>query len=92
MKLLKPGFSHCFTVSVTNGQYVKYEHGHGITSVECFNDLGELLKDCIMIKCQGSQAQSLFYINSCVGFVKAVTGIKSKAITPYQLYKYLKGV
>lgn len=90
MRFLKKGFSHCYAVGVSNGQYVKYECGHGVTRIDCFDYLGDLLKDCTIVKYHSKRTNRLFYINSCVGFVKAVAGIDCKAITPYQLYKSIR--
>lgn len=90
MRYLKKGFSHCFAISITNGQYVKYECGHGVTRVDVSHDFKKWTKGCIIVKVEPKQGKRLFYINSCVGFVKAVTGLGGLAITPWQLYKRLK--
>lgn len=90
MRYLKKGFSHCFAISVSNGQYVKYESGHGVTRVDCFEDFEHLLKNCIIVKCNGKESSGLFYVNTCVGFVKAIVGITGLSFTPYQLYKKIR--
>lgn len=90
MRFLKKGFSHCFAIGISHGLYVKYESGHGVTRVDVSRDYKQWVKGCIMVKVKAGRSNPVIFLSTCVGFVKAVCGIDSKAVTPYQLYKAVK--
>ncbi len=94
--MLKKGFRHVFCIIKTDGYWVLVDGRDGRPAVEvhglesfdlaqCYRDMGLLVVPAE----QGKGRDVPFVLNNCVGMVKAVLGLKSKAITPYQLYKYL---
>jgi hypothetical protein len=52
--------------------------------VAYYEDLG-----CTVVPVVGGRCRPPFIISSCVGMTKAVLGIHSWALTPWQLYRYL---
>jgi len=87
LRYLKPGFGHCFLIKPDKGKWIKYESGDGVTRVDISDNYDKYTKDSIMVKIKSREAKGLFCLNTCVGFVKLVTGFGGWAFTPYQLFK-----
>jgi hypothetical protein len=100
--LLKRGFKHCFcayqTFSFESGHHwVVLDPAKGLPLIHVTAVTREALVEHYegygyhVIPMRSPQAiKSPFAISSCVGFVKAVMGIRSMALTPWQLYKHMK--
>lgn len=96
-RLLKPGFIHCF-VLLQDMHWVKIEGRHGAVRV---TQLGEHQSGNVVshYRAQGAivvetivyakSVRAPFVARTCVGLVKAMLGIKSFSLTPWQLYKHL---
>lgn len=87
MKWLRHGFSHCFVMRADRGYWLKYESGHGVTRVDSVKDYAELIEDSIIVEIEATKPRRWVSLNTCVGFVKLITGVKGWSLTPYQLYK-----
>lgn len=92
MKCLKKGFSHCYVIQPYFDKWIKYEYGHGKARADILDDVHGLINECIIVKHVRKDIDIRFSYCSCVGFVKAIAGIKSRAVTPYQLFKGLSNV
>ncbi len=100
LRILKPGFRHCFVV-INDGQcWVSYDpmsHHTDITvhHVPAFFDLpgwlagrGHKVVETVIDKTSNKAAPLAIF--SCVEAVKRVLGIHQRGvITPWQLYRYL---
>lgn len=100
--LLKKGFRHVVVAVLTPHGWVEIDYSVGVPVVKVFDptinleayyeQLGYI---CVTTKQNVNKEFkfNLFYGNiliaNCVGLVKAILGIDSFAITPYQLYKRL---
>jgi len=87
LKLLRKNFSHCFVLSNDKGKWIKYESGDGVSRVDIVSNYDECTNDCIIVKIESTERKRMMMLNTCVGFVKFITGIGGLALTPYQLYK-----
>ena len=97
-RFLKPGFRHCF-VAVRNGNYwIAVDGCEGVPLIEVVApgdyDFAAYCraKGFTVIKTEQRTTvpRSPFAIANCVGLTKAVLCIRSTAITPYGLYKFLR--
>ena len=93
---LKTGFVHCFVLVESEGLWIKIEATRGRVQLTILDDV-----TASHYRDQGAVAVETavqlhggfpFAIKSCVGFTKAVMGLKSWAVTPFGLYKYLERV
>lgn len=73
------------------GQWLKYEYGHGRLRIDLLPDFEYDPNHCIIVKMVKRDNNGIFFIKSCVGFAKMFLGIKGLALTPYQLYKQIRG-
>lgn len=96
--LLEPGFRHVFVAILTeNGYWIELDGRAGVMYTEVMTgadfDLKshyEELGHTVVETEQSTHPRSRpLEFTNCVGLVKAVLGIKSWAITPFQLYKYM---
>lgn len=95
---LKPGFRHCFVCVVSNGLWIQIDARYGVPYVKYLTtadfDLGGYFRDlgCTVIETEQRQHAGRFplVVRSCTGLVAAMLCLKSWALTPYQLYKYLR--
>ena len=97
--LLKRGFRHVFCAVVEDNGRAWVEHNlHGTeyvtTSIAPLDyDLAGYYRDLgmIVVEYERPRHRVLGWLlaNSCVGTVKHVLGIRSWAVTPFQLYQYL---
>jgi hypothetical protein len=96
--LLKPGFKHVF-VALLNGNYwIRVDGCRGIPEVEVVcgadYDLAGFYrgKGYTVIETEQGQAPVLAPLvhNNCVGLAKVALCLKSMALTPYGLYRYLE--
>ena len=73
MRWLKKGFSHCFILSCNNGEWYKHEYGHGVFRIDMLSEyeVQHIRESCIIIKHAKSDVRVKWFINDCVGFVKA---------------------
>ena len=97
-RLLKPGFKHVF-VAVHNGNYwIMIDGRAGVPVVEVVApddfDLAGFYRDegftVIETQQRALPPRGPFAIANCVGLAKAILSIRSTAITPYALYRYLR--
>lgn len=101
LRVLKPGFRHCFAVIEVRGRWIVYDPLSNRTEIDIVD--GVTLTDLVHVyRSQGLRVvlvalpptrfepQSLgFY--SCVEAVKRVLGIRApRVITPWNLYNFLK--
>lgn len=96
--LLKRGFRHCFA-AVSNGEYwITIDGGEGFPLIEVaapsdFDLAAHYRKQGfgVIETEQGSTLPSSpLVLANCVGIVTTVLCIRSWAVTPYGLYKYLR--
>lgn len=87
MRWLKDGFSHCFVIRADGNKWLKYESGHGVTRIDSVNHYATLIENGIIVKIQAVERKRWVSLNTCVGFTKLITGIRSWSLTPYQLFK-----
>ena len=102
--LLKNNFKHCFVSFLTEVGWVEIDYRMGIPLVRCMAppefDMNKHYEDNGFITVETKQPRNMRFrfnpfrgnimVANCVGLIKALLGIKSFAITPYQLYKRLK--
>lgn len=92
--LLKPGFRHCFC-AVRHGHYWTVLDGaDGLPAVYVsgVDDLAAWYRDMgwTVVEVERREpVRTLLVAASCVGLVKAVVGIRSRALTPWGLYRHL---
>ena len=90
---LKRGCRHCFLVKPAGNSYIIY--GKGAKSFDLFTIKEEksIIDNIYAIESFNPVKRKgyLFMLNTCVGHIKAILGIKKPFIfTPYQLLKYLR--
>lgn len=96
---LKDGFHHCFCVVSVSGLWLEINSQRGmvtlryLTNADDVFDLGAFYREQGMNVVETTQktdpVRSPLIARNCVGMVKAVLGVRSWAVTPYQLYKHL---
>lgn len=92
--VLKPGFRHVFAAIRSDNCWIVIDSAEGLpffcaTQVD---DLAGFYRDqgFTVIGIERREAiRSLAVPSNCVGLVKASVGIRSWAVTPWQLYKHL---
>lgn len=97
-RLLKPGFRHVFCAVASNGLWIEIDQGRGAPSFrymaeETF-DLADLYRKQGHVVIETTQGNALTWplgLRTCVGTVKAALCIKSAALTPWGLYRHLRG-
>lgn len=96
---LEPGFRHVCAIT-RRGPYWAKADWNGLVSIEVIggspDEVEEYAKSvepgCTVIRRPVElrrPARGVFAVNNCVGFTKQLIGIRSRAITPHQLYKHL---
>ena len=92
----KQGFVHCFVLVHSGGnRWIKIEGKFGTPCFSCvglnnvashYRDQGATIVDTTVSR---ERALSPVVVRTCVGLVKAVLGVRSTALTPFQLYKHI---
>jgi len=95
-RLLNPGFVHCFVLLQTSIGWIKLETRYGVVKVTQLDEFDDIVSHysnqgatVVDTTVYAQSALSPFVVRTCVGMVKAMLGIKSFGLTPWQLYKYL---
>ena len=98
LKMFKKGYRHCFVAIRYKDVFVVLEDSFegfypNLMLKEDFFRFTNLNKCSIIIKKGSEPAKKRFGIwywaPTCVNFVKTVGNLRTRAQTPYQLYKYL---
>jgi hypothetical protein len=92
-RFIREDMGHCYVIVPSNGKFIvagkntgKYE----LYNVDSINDIIGANDITVGYK-QEATSINLFALNTCVGNVKQMLGIKKPFIwTPYQLYKHIK--
>lgn len=96
--LLKRGYRHVFAAVQAGDYWVSIDGRMGVPVIEVVApgdfDLAQFYREegftVIETRQQDVPPRSPFAIANCVGMVKAVLCIQSPAVTPWQLFKYLR--
>ena len=96
--LLKRGFRHCFCALETEDCWISIESRAGVMVLEAVAPAGYDLAtfyraegfSVIETTQRTTPLRAPLVVANCVGFVKSVLGIRSAALTPWQLYKHLR--
>ena len=99
-RFLKSGFRHVFVVVESGNYWIMIDGRAGVPVIEAVAaggfDLARFYRDQGFTVIETEQRitvpQSPFAIANCVGLSKAVLSVRSCAITPWRLYKYLKNM
>lgn len=97
-RFLKPGFSHVFVAVRTGNYWVMIDGRAGVPVIEVVApsdfDLVGFYRDqgftVIETQQRALPPRGPFAIANCVGLAAAILSIRSTAITPYRLYRYLR--
>lgn len=91
-RFLHPFFQHCYLVKPCKGQWLYMSRVVGGWEWDIVDDIEELMgEDTYVIGANVCGRQGITYVNTCVGAIKKVLGIKNPCIiTPYQLVKRLR--
>ena len=95
---LKPGFRHVFVAVLVGDYWMMLDSNNGLPSFEVMApkgfDLAAYYRAGGFTVIETSQRsvpqRAPFIVATCVGFVKAVLCIRSRALTPFRLYQSLK--
>jgi hypothetical protein len=101
--MLRDNFKHCFISLCTPHGWVEIDYRRGIPNITVMAppefDLNAYYQDIGYVTVETKQPRDMKFIfnpfrgnimvANCVGLVKALLGIKSLSITPYQLFKRL---
>ena len=97
--ILKEGFKHVFCAVVDGDYWIVVDGRNGLPAVEVVAASTEDLKAfyenegfTVIEVDRGSPLRSPLILNNCVGMVRAILGIRTSfVLTPYQLFKHLRG-
>lgn len=96
--LLKKGFRHCFCVVASGNYWIQVDATIGLPELNVIAgtdyDLEQYYIDegYTVVKAKKDKPSPYPYLhNNCVGMIKSVLGLRTFAVTPYQLFKYLGG-
>lgn len=97
-RLLKKGFGHCFCAFQADGFWILADGQDGLPSIKVIAaadyDLAAFYRNegltVIELEHGTKPLRRLLMPWNCVGLVKAALSIRSRAVTPYGLYRYLK--
>lgn len=95
-RFLKKGFRHVFCAVFIDGYWVVIDPADNRTYV--FISTTEIeqfyrSEGCTVVRVpegKGGRKRTFLSFGSCVGLTKSILGIRCFALTPYQLYKYLR--
>lgn len=91
-RFLHPEIKHCYLL-IQDGEtwYAANKSTHGFEVIPVDN-VSDIVTESIVIKSALENGRrTLFMLNTCVGYTKALMGISNPFIlTPYQLYKHLR--
>lgn len=97
---LNPRFRHCFLVMPLLDHWIRIELRNGVVSVKALRQLAlpelvayyQSIGATVIETSQDRQTmKNSFVLWSCVGLIKMHLGLRSFAVTPYQLYRSLGG-
>jgi hypothetical protein len=100
-RLLKPGFRHCFAAVLAGDYWVRLDGMAGVPAVDVVAagdfDLAAFYRQHEYVVVETEQRarplRTPFVAANCVGVVKAVLGVRAPfAVTPYRLFRHLKGM
>ena len=99
-QLLKDGFKHCGVAVEAEDYWVFVDPNPDcirfrVPALKNF-DIAQYFRDqgfsTVELETTGAEVKVPLVVSNCVGVVKTVLGIrKFSIVTPYQLYKYLRG-
>lgn len=95
--LLRKGFKHCCVAVVDGDYWIVVDGERGIPTIHVIApssfDLAGHYRDCGLTVIETEQRAEPkllpLALNNCAGLVKAVLCLKTWAVTPWQLYKFL---
>ena len=97
-RFLKPGFRHCWCVVMDDRGYwvsvdgrmgvpeIRTEAGPGADLIAHYAKQGFL---GVPVKRGTKPGFAPLVVNSCVGLVKSVLALRCRALTPYQLFRFV---
>ena len=95
-RFLKEGFNHVWCILEREGYWVRYEFNqhYPVVRVECASDFDLAAHyrpqvTAVVELNRRSPRPQAYLLNNCVGHTKLLCGIRSRAWTPWQLYKDL---
>ena len=96
-RLLKPGFRHCFCALHTADCWILVDGREGVPCFEAicgpdYDIAGFWRREGLTVVETERRLKPIrtpFVLANCVGLVKSVLCIRSAAITPWQLYRFL---
>lgn len=101
-RFLEPGFVHCFVLIESSDRWIKLEGSYGVlrvTQLDLNDDVHEhymryVSEGATLVKTDVSSMAliSPFMARTCVGVIKSALGLRSLAVTPFQLYKHLRSL
>ena len=99
MRFLHKSISHVLIARKSDGRQfwiiTNYQGGNVLTNICEVCNIADIYPDCKIIKVWSKLNEKpsyRFWHFNCVEIVKMILGVRNcKVITPYQLYKYLKG-
>lgn len=97
--LLRRGFRHTFCAILNGDYWITIDGKRGVPDVEVVAgadyDLADFYRlqgfTVVETRQQGRPLLAPVVANNCVGLVKATLCLRTAALTPYQLYRHLKG-
>jgi hypothetical protein len=97
--MLRKGYRHCFVCMLENGCWMKLDGKEGVPEITYLTqdgfDLAEHYREqetvtaVVEIDCDRRALFGPFMLRNCVGLVKGYLCLRSRAVTPYGLYRYL---
>jgi hypothetical protein len=96
-RFLKPGFGHCFVCLRTGDYWIKVDGREGVPEFEVLTlgtfDLAAFYRDngytVVETEPGSSPIRGPFIPANCVGLVRAALSLRTWALTPFQLFKFL---
>jgi hypothetical protein len=98
VRLLKTGFVHCFMLIKSGNKWIKIEGANGMVSITYLGQIRDVAEHyrsqgaiCVETRTTLTYRANRypFVPRTCVGLIKSVLGIRSMALTPFQLYKHI---
>lgn len=96
-RFLKPGFGHCFVCVLRDGYWMRIDGRRGVPEFEVLTlgdfDLAAFYREngntVVETEQRTEPLWSPLALRNCVGLVKSVLCLRSWAVTPFQLYRFL---
>lgn len=91
-KFLHPQINHVEAVVVDGKSIISYAKRYDSVQLLSIKDIGDIISEGYLFKVKPKdKSNGLFMLNTCVGHVKQLLGIRKPFIwTPWQLFKYLR--